>query len=138
MKKIICLLLTLVMAFSFFSFTAFAQEGVSDEDYGVAPCYTYAAICESYLVCSGMKATMTASVQAVSSVNKITIEGDLLKYTSDGWKSVYTFSKVFNSVSYASVEYTKVISPFADYCLKTIVTLTTSTQAEIITMYRYS
>lgn len=138
MKKITSFILAIVMVFSVFSVTTFADDISVEDEYGVMPCFTYASTCESYLMCSLVYAKMKVEVAGVSSVYKITVNGDLLKYTSDGWSSVYTFSKTLNSNAYTELSYSKLISATADYCLKTVVVFYTSTHTETITMYRYS
>lgn len=137
MKKFFSFAVAIVMLFSALTVNVFAQNVTLEEDSGISPYYVYAYTCDSSLTCSNFTAKCTVTVDAVSSVKKIEIHGYLLKYTSDGWETVYQFIKIDNDGGYVSVSTSDTINPFRDYCLKTVVTLTTASKIETITMYRY-
>lgn len=129
-------ILAILILFSVFSVTTFADDISVEDEYGVMPFFTYASACDSKLTLNFINAKMT--VEGVSVVYRLTVNGDLLKYTSDGWSSVYTFSKTLNSNRYTELSYSRLISATADYCLKTVVVFYISAHAETATLYRYS
>ena len=137
-KKVFSFVLAVIMMFTACTATSFAADTSTDDEYGVAPCFTNVSSCSSGLVCTDFIATMTVRIYRNSNVTKTVVNVNLLKYTSDGWESVYSVTKYDYDTGLVDYTFTHLISPFPDYCMKMVAQVYTATNVETITQYRYS
>ena len=106
----------LILAVLFSSFVVVSSATVSEDEYGVMPCFTTINSVATSFVISGLNSTSTVVLTSQVSTS-LYIKIELQKEKSSGYETIETWTKSGTGVSLL-LEETRLINVFSEYRIK--------------------